>query len=34
MGKAWAVDAIALNLLTELESTDCSMAWVLERFRL
>ena len=27
MGKVWAVDAIALNFLTELDSIDCSM-WV------
>ena len=30
MGKVWAVDAIALNFLKKLDSTDCSM-WVLER---
>ena len=30
MGELWAVDAIALNLLKELDSTDCSMR-VLER---
>ena len=28
--KVWAVDAIALNFLKKLDSTDCSM-WVLER---
>ena len=25
MGKLWIVDAIALNFLTELDSTNCSM---------
>ena len=30
MGKIWAVDVIALNFLTELDFTNCSMQ-VLER---
>ena len=27
MGEAWSVDAMALNLLIELEFTDCSMGF-------
>ena len=30
MGEVWASDAIALNFLKKLDSTDCSM-WVQER---
>ena len=32
MGKEWAVDTIALNFLTELDFTDCSIGFGEIRF--